>query len=163
MLFLVFEVGEGRYALDTAVVERVIPLVRVTAIPGAPRGIAGTFNYGGSPVPVVDLVELALGRPAAARLDTRLIVTRYATAAGPRRALGLVAEHVTTTIRREADDFADSGVASPGAPYLGPVTADARGLIQRIDIRQLLTAAVADVLFTDSTEKTWPSSSSSSC
>lgn len=162
MLFLVFELGEGRYALDAEAVEQVLPLVRITAIPGSPRGIAGTFNYAGSPVPVVDLVDLALARPAAARLDTRLIVANYPVSEGQHRRLGLIAERVTTTIRRNADEFVESGVTSPGAPYLGPVTTDAHGLIQRIEIRKLLPAAVADVLFTDSADKTWPSNTSNS-
>ena len=61
--------------------------------------------------------------------------------------LGLLAERTTETIRREESDFADAGVAVDGAPYLGLVTRDARGLIQRVEVNRLLSDSVRDVLF----------------
>lgn len=161
MLFLTFAIGDGRYALDTGVVEEILPLVRITPIPGAPAGIAGTFNYRGNPAPAVDLVQFAIGRPAAARLDTRIIVVRYPVRGGE-RPLGLVAERVTSTLRRDPSAFVDGGVASPGAPYLGPVASDAGGLVQRIELAELLPASVADVLFTEPVDTIWPSPTSSS-
>ncbi len=41
----------------------------IKQIPQAPPGVAGVFNYRGAPVPVIDLSELALGRPARAPLE----------------------------------------------------------------------------------------------
>jgi chemotaxis-related protein WspB len=38
-------------------------------------------------------------------------------------------------------------VNSAGAPYLGPVITDARGLVQRVDVTRLLPETVRDVLF----------------
>ena len=59
----------------------------------------------------------------------------------------LIAEKATQTVRHEEKEFVASGVTSDGASYLGPVTADARGLLQWIDVRALLPASVRDVLF----------------
>ena len=147
MLFLVFQLGGHRYALDVRDVIEILPLVGITPIPQAPAGVAGIFDCRGVPTPVVDLSALALGRPAEHRLSTRIILVRQADADGRPRALGLVAEKTTSTIRRAAEDFVDAGVTSPGAPYLGPVAADARGLVQRIEVERLLPASVRDVLF----------------
>jgi len=61
--------------------------------------------------------------------------------------LGLIAEQATETIRREAESFTDSGLASDAAPYLGPVTQDGGRLIRRIDVQKLLPPAVSSVLF----------------
>ena len=47
MLFLVFQLGQDRYALDTGTVAEVLPLVEITPIPLAPAGMAGLFNYRG--------------------------------------------------------------------------------------------------------------------
>jgi chemotaxis-related protein WspB len=55
MLFLLFQLGEERYALDTSHVAEVLPLVAITPIPQAPTGVAGLFNYRGAPVPAIDL------------------------------------------------------------------------------------------------------------
>jgi len=147
MLFILFQLGRDCYARDASQVVEVLPLVQVKKIPRAPAGVAGVFTYRGAPVPVIDLSELALGRPAHARLSTRLLLVHYPDATGTKRLLGLIAEKATETMRREAGDFVASGVKSDGAPYLGPVAHDARGLIQWVEVDKLLPASVREVLF----------------
>jgi chemotaxis-related protein WspB len=44
MLFLVFQLGTDRYAIEAAQVVEVLPLVNAKHIPRAPRGVAGLFN-----------------------------------------------------------------------------------------------------------------------
>jgi chemotaxis-related protein WspB len=61
--------------------------------------------------------------------------------------LGLIAEKATETMRCEAGDFVASGISNDKAPYLGPIVSDTRGLVQRIEVNKLLTAAVREVLF----------------
>lgn len=146
MLFLTFQLGRDRYALEASQIAEVIPLVRVKALPQAPRGVAGLCNYRGRAVPVIDLAELALDRPARPRLSTRLILIRCTGELAPSDLLGLMAEQVTDTIRREPADFAPAGVENPAARYLGPVTRDRDGLVQRIEPMQLLSPEVRAVL-----------------
>lgn len=147
MLFLLFQLGDERYVLDAGQVAEVLPLVHIKRIPLAPPGVAGAFNYRGTPVPVVDLCQLALQRPAERRLSTRLVVVYYPDANQERRWLGLIAERVTGTLRREPQDFVTSGVSNAETPYLGLVASDAQGLMQWLDIDTLLPAAVRDVLY----------------
>lgn len=147
MLFLLFEIGGARYVLEAQLVAEVLPLVAVTPIPEAPPVVAGVLNYHGAPVPVIDLSRLTIGRAAERRLSTRIILVRYVDARGHDRILGLMAEHATGTIRRDERDFVPSGVTVPGAPYIGPVCTDAGRLLQRIDPRTVLPAAVRDLLF----------------
>lgn len=149
MLFLMFELGNNRYAIDVAEVAEVLPLVHVKEIPQAPAGVAGVFNYRGAPVPVIDLSMLALGRPALTRLSTRLVLVHYPDGHGRDRLLGLIAEQVTTTIRREPEDFVASGVNTARGAYLGPVITDNSGVIQWVNATRLLPASVRDVLFND--------------
>src|SRR5580692_2688337 len=77
VLFLLFQLGHDRYALEASRVLEVLPLLELKKLPGAPRGVAGIFNYRGRPVPAVDLSEMTLGRPASERLSTRIIVVNY--------------------------------------------------------------------------------------
>jgi len=65
MLFLTFQLGAERYALDASRVVEVLPLVELRKIPNAPHGVAGIFNYRGQPVPVADLSDLILHNPRA--------------------------------------------------------------------------------------------------
>jgi chemotaxis-related protein WspB len=150
LLFLLFQLGQERYALDVGQVVEVLPLVDVARIPQAPPGVAGLFNYRGAPVPVIDLSQLTLGRPAQRRLNTRIVVVHYPDGSGGTRPLGLIAEKVTETVRREQTDFVASGVTNDRAPYLGPVATDSHGLLQWIEVANLLPASVRDVLFTPS-------------
>jgi chemotaxis-related protein WspB len=149
MLFLLFQLGRDRYALDARDVAEVLPLVKLKQVPQAPAGVAGIFDYRGAPVPVIDLCALALGRPAAARLSTRIVLVNYAAAGSGPRLLGLIAEQATEMLRRAETDFAPAGIQHEGAPYLGPVSADPRGLIQRVEVDRLLTPAVRTALFAE--------------
>ncbi|MBL6751289.1 MAG: chemotaxis protein CheW [Nevskia sp.] len=147
MLYLLFQLGADRYAIAAGEVVRVLPLVELRAIPHAPEGVAGIFDYGGRPVPALDLSRLLLGRPAQARMSTRIVLVRQPDAAGAEHLLGLIAEHATDTVRLEPAAFAPSGVRSQAAPYLGDVSTSGSRLVQRIDLQQLLPAAVRAALF----------------
>jgi chemotaxis-related protein WspB len=155
MLFLVFELGSDRYALDVRQIAEVLPLVEVKQIPRAPQAISGLFTYRGALVPVIDLSQLALGRPAARRLSTRLVLVHYPDESGQTRLLGLIAEKATQAARHDAADFAASGVTSPGAAYLGPVATDDHGLLQWIDVRALLPPSLREVLFKEPMDDQW--------
>ena len=146
MLFLLFELARDRYVLDVSQVAEVLPLVDIRQMPQAPTAVAGILNYRGTPVPVIDVSQLTLGRPAERRLSTRIVLVHYPGADGQTRLLGLIAERATQTVRREETDFVASGITNEGAPYLGPVAADARGLLQWLDVRTLLPASVRDLL-----------------
>jgi chemotaxis-related protein WspB len=141
ILFLTFRVGDETYALDTANICEVLPLLRITRVPHAPSGVAGLINYRGRSVPVVDLRELMLGEPARPHISTRLILVRHG-----ENLLGLIAEQATEMMRREQSSFADSGIANDTAPYLGPVTQDGDRLIRRFEVQEL-PAAVGGGLF----------------
>ena len=144
MLFLLFQLGDDRYALDASRVVEVLPLLNLKKIPQAPRGVAGIFNYHGQPVAAVDLSELTLGRPAGEKLSTRIILVNYADDSGKNHLLGLIAEHATEMIRRNKNDFADAGVKLRAAPYLGPVLADEKGVVQLIHEQKLLSGNVRE-------------------
>ncbi len=153
MLYLVFQVESDRYALATASMVEILPPLALKRIPQAAAGVAGVFSYHGMAVPVVDVNALALGRPASESLSTRLVLVRYPSAGdGTARLLGLLVEKATGTIARDEHDFQDPGVASPGARYLGPVTHDVRGLIQRVEVANILPEALRELLFRQAEE-----------
>jgi len=149
MLFLLFQLGKDRYALEARHVVEVVPLLEMKALPQAPRGVAGIFNYRGRPVPAVDLSALTLGQPATERLSTRIIIVNHPDENGSNRLLGLIAEQATETLRKEVEDFADSGMRLGRAPYLGPIFMDNQSPIQWIYAQRLLPEAVRNVLFSE--------------
>jgi chemotaxis-related protein WspB len=152
MLFLLVQLGTDRYALETGPVVEVLPLVHVQPILQAPTGVAGVFNYHGTPVPLIDLAVLALGKPSCVRMSTRIIVIRHVEEAGDGQLLGLLAEQTTDTLRRADADFVNPGIAAATVPYLRSVTTDTRGIIQRVDLRNLLAVYERHQLFRQPSE-----------
>jgi chemotaxis-related protein WspB len=147
MLFLIFQVGKDRFALEAGQVAEVVPLVNLTSLPKAVMGVAGLFNYRGAPVPVIDLCRMFFGQASPLRMSTRIMLVHYRSTPGGTHLLGLMAERVTETLRLDPTAFVPSGVEVKDAPYLGPVVRDSRGLIQRVEINRLLPAALQEVLF----------------
>lgn len=154
MLFIQFKIGSDRYALEAKCVVEVIPLLGLKQIPQAPRGIAGLFNYRGEAVPALDLAAMTTGIPVAERLSTRIIVVRIdIPALGPKLA-GVIAERATSTMRRNPDDFVNTGITPGTAPFLGPVLLDDEGVIQWIQEQKLLPEKLRRQLFAPSPQTT---------
>jgi hypothetical protein len=65
-------------------------------------------------------------------------------------------------LRREAASFADAGVASDSASYLGPVTQEGDRLIRRIEV-QKLPAILSGALFRRTGENAWSTPESPPC
>ncbi|KKB62186.1 hypothetical protein WM40_18740 [Robbsia andropogonis] len=151
MLYLIFSLGTDRYALSTADVLAVRPVPAVKALPSTPPWVAGLASDGHGSFPVIDLCALAVNRPARAVMSTRMAVLRYtegasATVQEPR--LGVIVEQATSTLAADDKDFVDPGLATPEAPYLGPVLQHEDGrVIQRVVVRDLLPGSVRERLF----------------
>jgi chemotaxis-related protein WspB len=146
MLFLVFQLGKDRYAVEANRVVEVLPLLEIKRIPQAPKGVAGVFNLRGRPVPALDLNEFTFGQASRQRLTTRIILIQHTDAEGQPRLLGLIAEYVTQTIRKEPSDFINPGVTLNAAPYLGPVLMDAPVPIQWLHAEHLVSEPIRQLL-----------------
>ena len=175
MLFLLFQLGSERYAIEAQSAVEVVPLLALKPIPQSPPGVAGVFNYRGRPVPVIDLCALTLGRPAREQLSTRIIILRCALdvpGAAPGipnaergdgrpelRLLGVIAERATELLRRggrgpgaepanpERSRAAGRNVEPTAPAFLGPVLMDDHGFLQVVRPDHLLPAAVRAALF----------------
>jgi chemotaxis-related protein WspB len=147
MLFLLFQLGNDRYALEAKRVVEVIPLVSFKRLANAPAGVAGFFNYRGEAVPAIDLCSLTLGQPSSERLSTRIIIVHYPDSGGRPRLLGLIAEKATQTIRRETTEFTFTGIQTKAAPYLGPILVEGDQVIQWLHEDRLLPENVSRPLF----------------
>lgn len=152
MLFVLFHLGQERYALEAARVVEVIPLLALKRFPQSPPGVAGMFIYHGRPVPALDLCELTVGRPAHEHFSTRIILIKQASPAGEQQLMGLIAERVTDTLRCDEKDFLDPGVQLAAAPFLGPVLMDGKSVVQVICPEKLVQGDMRELVFLNPTE-----------
>jgi chemotaxis-related protein WspB len=159
MLFLLFDLDGDRYALDASEIVEVLALAATRPIPGAPAWVAGMLGLHGKPVPVIDVPRLALGRQARCLRSTRLVVVRYrapgldaAQAGDEGHLLGLIVESATQTRHIPRERFADGGLATPHARWLGPLANDSDGLLQWVDVQHMLSDEVKALLFAPSAD-----------
>lgn len=146
MLYLLMQIDGSRYALDVAQVVEVLPLVALESVPRAPEGVAGIIDYGGTPVPVIDLSLVLAGRSAHRRFNTRIVMVRYAVG-GQSRLIALIAERATETMRRDPADFIDPGLKAASPPDVWPVALDPAGPVYLVDACRLLPESITSALF----------------
>jgi chemotaxis-related protein WspB len=145
MKLLVFHIGADRYGLRLRDVVRVLPLLELKHLPLAPDTVAGLMDFHGRSVPVIDLCR-ASGLPSGAdHFDTRIIVADYHAPEGTDHLLGLRAEQVLGVQEVSEAQLADSGVRA--APFLGQVASDTQGMLQLVELEQLLPESLRALLF----------------
>jgi chemotaxis-related protein WspB len=157
MMYLLFSIGNDRYALDSSHVAEVVPRVELWLVPRAPAYVAGMFRYRGQLVPVLDVCQLMLGQPCPVRLSTRILLVHLPGNDGTTPLLGLMVERVTDTLTSQDVTFVPSGISADEAPYLGDVATDEHGMIYRLRVEALLPAPMRVALLSPVEEpKTWP-------
>jgi chemotaxis-related protein WspB len=145
MKLLIFHIGADRYGLRLRDVIRVLPLLELKQLPLAPAAVAGLMDLHGQSVPVIDLCHAA-GIPSSEdRFDTRIIVSNYVTPEGRQHPLGLRAERVLGVQDVRDEELTDSGVRA--APFLGQVASDSQGVLQLVELEQLLPPELRALLF----------------
>jgi len=141
MKVLVFTIGTDRYGLPLRAVSRVLPVMAMKQIPGAPDFVAGLMDLHGMPVPVLDVSRLAGVAVEQIWLDSRIVLIDYRVDDAGQRQLGLLVEHVVGI-----DDVAEATLHDPGidgAPFLGQVAAS----LQIVEVNELLAPDVRALLF----------------
>ncbi|MUG91088.1 chemotaxis protein CheW [Scytonema sp. UIC 10036] len=156
MLMLLFYIKNDRYALESKRVVEVVPKVVLKTLHHAPDYIAGVFNYRNRLVPVIDLCRLIHGTPCRPLFSSRIILVNYdcndnsltesryhtqtqeANASQPSHILGLMAERVTDTFRKQETEVFVTGIKVDTAPYLGEMINDAQGMIQCLQLDNIL-------------------------
>ncbi|HKI50021.1 MAG TPA: chemotaxis protein CheW [Desulfobacteria bacterium] len=134
MLVLLFYLGDTMYTMKCDRVREVAPIVKLKEVPHAPDYVAGLFNYRGVIVPVIDLRRLIQGEPCEIRMSTRIILVDYVKEDNTPYILGLMAERVTETARREENAFVAPGLHMKEAPYLGSLMMEEKEMIQYVDL-----------------------------
>ena len=118
------------YALHLEAVDRIVRMVEVTPLPGAPDVVEGVINIQGEVVPVVSIRRrLGLAQRAVGVSDS-LVVARART-----RRLAIIAEFILGVVERPADAVVSTGDIARGIQHIEGVlkTSDGLVLIQDLD------------------------------
>ena len=151
-LFLRFRIGRDGYVLAASDIVRVLPLCPVKELPGTPAWVEGLISVGARAIPVIDVSALACGVPSPRLTSTRIALVRYAfdgRTAATAPLLGLMLEHATETLHLNANEFVPAAVQSECAPYLGPVCQTPSGMVQWLELPDVVPPSARALLFAE--------------
>ena len=147
MLLLLFEIENGRYALDINKIVEIAPLVKLKKIPVAPEFVAGLMNYRGEGVPIIDLGVMIDNVPANNKFSTRIIIVRNPFQGQQDKFIGLIASNVTETIKTDLTKPPSTGVLMDRSLYKGEEAPDTEDMIQWFDLKKMLPEKEINALF----------------
>ena len=131
---VLFTVDEQAYALPLAAAERVLRMVEVTPLPGAPDAVEGVINIQGDVVPVVSVRRrLGLAKRPAGVADSLIVARARA------RRVAIIAESVLGVVERPADAVASAGHI-PGIEPIEGVLKTSEGLVLIHDLDRFFSA-----------------------
>lgn len=135
VLRLVVVALDGRaFALPLAAVERVVRMVDVTPLPGAPEVVEGVIDVAGDVVAAVSIRRrLGLARGAARTADS-LVLART-----PRRRLAVIVDSVTGVAECPQADMVSATAIAPGARHIEGILKSGEGLILIHDLEKFLS------------------------
>lgn len=131
---VVVTLDERWFALPLAAVERVVRMVDVTPLPGAPDVVDGVVNVAGDIVAAVSIrkrLGLAHGAP---RIADSLVLART-----PRRRLAVIVDSVSGVAECSQADMASAAEIAPGASHIEGILKTGEGLILIHDLEKFLS------------------------
>ena len=129
-----FAVDGSRYAVPLSSVDRVLPMVAVQRVPGAPGVVMGAINLEGRVVPVVDL-RRRLDLPSRDYgLDAHLLIVQTS-----RRTLAIAADETSGVVGVDPGSVTPTEVVLPRVRRVAGIAALPDGLLFIHDIEAFLT------------------------
>lgn len=122
------------YALHLEAVDRVVRMVEVTPLPGAPEVVEGVINIQGEILPIVSIrTRIGLARRAVGVSDSLVLAhTRI-------RRIAIIAESVLGIVERPVDSIVSIGDISHGIGHIEGVLKMRDGLVLIHDLDQFFS------------------------
>lgn len=132
---VIFTLDDQRYGIPLVAVDRVVRMVEITAIPGAPRFVRGVINVQGEIVPVIDLRQRFALPDRVIGLSDQLLITTVM-----ERKFALVTDAVIDVSEWRECSLAEAADIMPGLPFLAGVAKLPDGMVLIEDPEKLLSS-----------------------
>ncbi len=122
------------YALHLEAVDRILRMVEITPLPGAPEVVEGVINIQGEVVPIVSIRgRLGLAHRAVGVSDSLVVVRARA------RRLAIIAESILGVVERPVDAVVSSNDIARGIQHIEGVLKTSDGLVLIHDLDQFFS------------------------
>jgi purine-binding chemotaxis protein CheW len=129
-----FGLDDRKFALYVSVVQRIVQVVEVTALPKAPEIVIGIINIQGRVIPVFDIRMRFRLPPRDVRLDDRMII-----AATEKRTVALMVDSVNDVIEIPEEKIIATEQIFPELEYVEGVMKTEDGMILIHDLERFLS------------------------
>lgn len=137
---ILFALDEQRYGLELRQVQRVVRVVAITPVPGAPTTMLGLFNLEGKIIPVMNTRRMLYLPERELRLSDQLLIVHTSG-----RLVALLVDAVLGVHERHEWDEVPLDTVLPGNGLIRGVLRDQGELIFIQDIEAFLSAAEAEI------------------
>jgi len=131
MLMLLFWVGNERWAIASADISDVLPLVNLQAMPCSHPVLAGLLNYRGEMIRTLDVSKVMTEQTAQPMMSTRIVVVEASDAR-----LGLVVERAEEVVQ-----LSELEALLGERTYLKATLRDEHGIVQQLALAPLFELA----------------------
>ena len=149
MLYLIIELSNNYYALNSKEILEIIPNIILTDVSNSPDFVSGIFNYRGTTVPVLDLSIMTGGKKTTNKLSSKILIVNYNPIKNVEKIIGLLCENILGTKNIENSEIESNGLNIEDAQFLSNVYNSKDSMIQLINVNKLLTKEAEKVLFTE--------------
>lgn len=140
MLILTFYVDETSYGINCQHIFEVIPHVHLKRSLQSPDYVAGSVNFYGLPVTVIDFCRLVAGRASASCLHTRILILNISIDVSGVRHLSILAEKIVEIIDIKPSEYIAKGFIGNDLPYLGEVVSQGEKTVHLVNVDKLFEA-----------------------
>jgi purine-binding chemotaxis protein CheW len=131
---VVFTLDDQRYAVSLSIVERIVRLVEITPVPGAPEIVCGVINVEGCITPVVDIRKRFRLPARELALNDQLIVARTR-----KRKVALVVNTVTEVVALPTEEVVMGETILAHLDYVTGIVKRPDGLVLIPDLDMFLS------------------------
>ena len=131
---VVFTLDDQRYAVSLSIVERVVRLVEITPVPGAPEIVCGVIDVEGCITPVVDIRKRFRLPARELALNDQLIVVRT-----QKRKVALVVNTVTEVVALPTEEVVMGETILAPLDYVTGIVKRPDGLVLIPDLDMFLS------------------------
>jgi purine-binding chemotaxis protein CheW len=131
---VVFTLGEQRYALHLAAVDRIVRVVQINPLPQAPEIVAGIVNVQGQIVPIINVRRRFHLPEREIALTDQLVIAHTS-----RRPVGLIVDAVIDVIERSEQGIASGESILPDMEYVEGVVKLQDGMVFIHDLDKFLS------------------------
>ena len=124
MRWVLMTVDGQTYALPLAVVDRILPMVQVTPLPGAPDVVAGVIDIQGEAVPVGSIRRRLGLTHRRVEISDSLVIAHARS-----RRLAVIAESILGVVERSGDDAVSTSDIARATPYIEGLLKTSDGLV----------------------------------